>query len=554
MSTNSTLTKYRWLVCALLFLATTIIYIDRQIIALVKPTLDKQWGPDLAVTEIQDLPAFAARLQHPSDDLSAFLAGQLPPELVAQLAKLPASGPTPEFSTVLVTNLNAVIRGPSIYDEHRFAGVTLSPATRTLLDSSPKADALAWLNRFLLRDAYPQNVIKKTRWDYKQYGYITSLFQGAYAIGLLGFGWFIDRYGTKIGYATSIILWGIAAMSHGLVSGVVSLRWVRCFVGVSEAGNFPCAIKAVAHWFPRKERAYATTLFNSGANIGPVIAPAIIPPIILALGWRAPFIIVGLVGILWAAFWLWFYANDPSQHPGVGADELAYIKSDRDEVGNNQQKVPWRVLLRYPQTWSFIVAKFLTDPVWWFFLYFLPDYFNKTKNLDLKAIGFPLVALYLIVSVFAIGGGWLTSFLIRKGWDPSNARKVCMLGFAFCVVPVVFVKGAGLWGAVWLIGIAAGAHQAWSANLFTTVSDMFPKRAVASTVGLGGMAGSVGGLLFPLLAGRVLDSFKDKGNINLGYGILFGICAGAYLVAFGLNHLLAPKFAMITLADDQAKA
>jgi len=554
MSANNTLTKYRWLVCTLLFLATTIIYIDRQIIALVKPTLDKQWGPDLAVTEIQDFPALIARLQHPSDDLSTFLASQIPPDTASQLAKLPASGPTPELSALLVTNLNAIIRGPSIYDGHRFAGVALSPATRSLLDSSPQGDALAWLNRFLLHDAYPQLVIKKNVWDYKQFGYITALFQGAYAIGLLGFGWFIDRYGTKIGYATSITLWGISAMCHGLVTGVVSFRWVRIAVGGSEAGNFPCAIKAVAHWFPRKERAYATTLFNSGANIGPVIAPAIIPPIILALGWRAPFVIVGLVGILWAAFWLWFYANDPSQHRGVGAEELAYIKSDREEVGNNQQKVPWRVLLRYRQAWSFIVSKFLTDPVWWFFLYFLPDYFNKTKGLNLKTMGFPLVALYLIVTVFSISGGWLTNYLIRSGWGASKARKVCMLGFAFCVLPIVFVKGAGLWGAVWLIGIAGGAHQAWSANLFTTVSDMFPKRAVASMVGLGGMAGSVGGLLFPLFAGHLLDSFKDKGNVNLGYGILFAICAGAYLLAFGISHLLAPKFEMTTLADDQAKA
>ena len=429
------LTKYRWLICALLFVATTIIYIDRQILALVKPILDKEWG-----------------------------------------------------------------------------------------------------------------------WSYKEYALITSLFQGAYAVGLLGFGWFIDRYGTKIGYAVSIGLWGVAAMCHGLVGSVAGFRWVRIFVGVSEAGNFPCAIKAVAHWFPRKERAFATTLFNSGANIGPVVAPAIIPAIALAWGWRAPFIMAGLAGIVWVVVWMWIFSNDPSQHASVGAGELAHIKSDRDEAGSSTTKVRWRVLLQYRETWSFVAAKFLTDPVWWFFLYFLPDYFHTTKGLDIKKLGPPIIVLYLIVSVFSIMGGWLTNYLIQKGWGASKARKVCMLLFAFGVVPIVFVKFCGLWGAVCLIGLAGAAHQAWSANLFTTVSDMFPKRAVASTVGLGGMAGSIGGLLFPLMSGSLLDAFKAKGDINLGYGILFAICAGAYLVAFGVSHLLAPRFEMVQMNEDGTKA
>jgi ACS family hexuronate transporter-like MFS transporter len=550
---NSTLTKYRWLVCVLLFLATTIIYIDRQIIALVKPILDKQWGPEISLTELHDPVGFLARFKTPADDVSKYLVTRLSPEVQARLASLSTSAPAPEVVDAVITNLNSVIRGDSIYDVQRFAAVTLGPDTQKLLASSPKGDTLASLNRLLLRDAYPQNIPPKARWDYKQYGLITSLFQAAYAVGLLGFGYFIDRFGTRVGYAVSLALWSISAMCHGLVSSVASFRVVRVMVGGSEAGNFPCAIKAVAHWFPRRERAYATTLFNSGANIGPVIAPAVIPPIVLAFGWRAPFVLVGIVGVLWVAFWMWFYANDPADHRSVGADELALIKSDRDEVGNDQRKVQWRVLLRYPQTWSFIVAKFLTDPVWWFFLYFLPDYFHSTKGLDIKAMGLPLITLYLIVTVFSISGGWWSNFLIKRGWDPSNARKICMLAFALCVVPVIFVKGCGLWGAVGLIGLAAGAHQAWSANLFTTVSDMFPKRAVASTVGLGGMAGSIGGMLFPIVAGSLLDSFKDKGNVNVGYGILFAFCAGAYPLAFILNHLLARRFKMITLPDDLAK-
>ncbi len=550
-TTGGTLTKYRWLVCALLFVATTIIYIDRQILALVKPILDRQWGPMVNAGELQDLPAFTAQLKSQSEEISKYVDSRLSPELAKQLTEPATQSLTQAQTDTLVTNLNSIILGPSIYDEKRFAGVKLSSETESLLKSSQPDTSR--LNRLLLQDAFPGDIKKKAAWDYKQYGLVTSIFQGAYALGLLGFGWFIDRKGVKVGYAVSIALWGVAAMCHGLVTSVATFRWVRVFVGGSEAGNFPCAIKAVAHWFPRKERAYATSLFNAGANIGPVIAPAIIPPVALAFGWKAPFIIAGLTGLVWVAFWSWFYTNDPDKHRSVGTAELAYIKSDREETSGTVQKVPWRVLLQYREAWSFIVAKFLTDPVWWFFLYFLPDYFHSTKGLNIKAMGLPLVVLYLIVTVLSIAGGWMTNYLIQKGWGASKARKVCMLLFAFGVVPVVFVKFCGLWGAVCLIGLAGAAHQAWSANLFTTVSDMFPKRAVASTVGLGGMAGSIGGLLFPLLSGSLLDTFKAKGDINMGYGILFAICAGAYLVAFGLSHLLAPKFEMVTLADDQPK-
>ncbi len=423
------ITQYRWLICTLLFLATTINYIDRQILSLVKPILDQE---------------------------------------------------------------------------------------------------LHWTNT--------------------QFGLVNSAFQGAYAVGLLGFGWLVDKFGTKIGYSLSIAFWSTAAVCHAFVGSVTGFMGVRMFLGISESGNFPSAIKTVALWFPRKERAYATSLFNSGANVGAIVAPALVPFLVKQWGWKFPFIVAGLAGFVWLLFWTWLYAP-PDRHPQISQGELEHIRSDREAADTPGQGVSWLVLLRYPQTWSFVVAKFMTDPVWWFFLTWLPDYFNKTKGLDMKHLGAPLVVIYSIVTVLSIAGGWMTNYLVQCGWASNKARKTCMLLFALCVLPVLFIKGAGLWGAVCLIGLAAAAHQAWSANLFTTVSDMFPKRAIASVVGIGGMAGSIGGLMFPIGAGALLDKFAKTGDINAGYGILFGICAGAYVVAFFLNHLLAPRFEQIRLEE-----
>ena len=376
-------------------------------------------------------------------------------------------------------------------------------------------------------------------WTNEQFGMVNSAFQAAYAVGLLGFGWFIDRFGTKLGYAVSITFWSIAAMCHALVGSIAGFRWARMFLGVSEAGNFPAAIKTVAQWFPRQERAFATTLFNSGANVGAIIAPATIPFLAAVFGWRAAFVAAGLAGFIWLIAW-WLMYEAPERHARLSAAEREYITSDRADT--RTASVPWLELLRFRQTWSFIIAKFLTDPVWWFFLIWLPDYFNKTKGLDIKKLGLPLVTIYVIVTVLSIAGGWLANALVRRGWSNNRTRKTCMFLFALAVLPILLVKGAGLWGAVVLIGIAGAAHQAWSANLFTTVSDMFPKRTVASVIGLGGMAGSIGGILFPVYSGRLLDRFTASGEVNTGYAILFGICGAAYLLAFGLSHLCAPRF------------
>jgi MFS transporter, ACS family, hexuronate transporter len=422
--------RYRWLICALLFLATTINYIDRQILALLKPMLDTELG-----------------------------------------------------------------------------------------------------------------------WTNEQFGQVNAAFQGAYAVGLLLFGALIDRVGTKIGYAISIAAWSLAALGHALVGSVSGFMNARMALGLGEGGNFPSAIKAVALWFPKRERAYATALFNSGANVGAIVAPAVVPLVAFAFGWRAAFIGAGLIGFLWLLLWLPFY-DIPEKVRRLGAAELAHIRSDGPEQVT--RTLGWRRILGYRQAWAFILAKFMTDPVWWFFLIWLPDFFKKTRGLDLKKSWVHLVSIYAIVTVLSIAGGWLTGFLNRRGYTASRARKTGMLLYACLVLPILGVTSVGDWGAVVLIGIAGAAHQAWSANLFTTVSDTFPKSMVASVVGLGGMAGSIGGILFPLYSGKLLDRFTASGNVTAGYAVLFSICGSAYLIAFALNHLLAPRFEQIKVPDERA--
>jgi ACS family hexuronate transporter-like MFS transporter len=381
---------------------------------------------------------------------------------------------------------------------------------------------------------------EQLKWTNEEFGYVNSAFQGAYGIGLLAFGWFIDRYGTKVGYAVSIAAWSLAAFGHALVGSVGGFVVARIALGLGEGGNFPSAIKAVALWFPKRERALATSIFNSGTNVGAIIAPAIVPWIAFTWGWQAAFIAAGLAGFLWLFFWIPFY-NVPEKIKHLRQDELAHIRSDADDAGN-QEKIPWLRLLGYRQTWSFIIAKFLTDPIWWFFLIWLPDFFKQTRGLDIKTSWIYLVTIYVIVTVLSIIGGWVTGFLAKSGWTVTRARKTGMFIFALLVLPIYAVTSVGDWTAVLLIGLAGAAHQAWSANLFTTVSDMFPKRAVASVIGIGGMAGALGGMMFPVLTGKLLDAFKASGDITAGYAILFSICAFMYVVTFGIHHLLAPKF------------
>ncbi|MEI8293437.1 MAG: MFS transporter [bacterium] len=377
-------------------------------------------------------------------------------------------------------------------------------------------------------------------WTNEQFGWVNSLFQGAYAISYLGFGLFIDRFGTKIGYAVSIVAWSLAAAIHAVVNSIPGFALARIALGAGEGGNFPAAIKSVAHWFPVRERAFATTLFNSGANVGALLAPAIVPPLALAFSWHAPFLLAGIAGLVWVGFWLWLY-DEPEKSSRVSASELELIRSG--QAIESGQKLRWREIIGLRQTWAYLIPQILTAPVWWFFLIWLPDYFKVTRGMDLKTMGLPLVAIYGIVTVLSIGGGWATKWLASLGWSTTKTRRISLLVFACSVVPVASVSQLPVWGAVLLIGLAGGAHQAWSATLFTTVSDVFPKQAVASLVGLGGFAGSIAGMAFPIICGRVLDVMGSS-----GYGLLFGWCSVAYLIAFGFNALLCPRFEPLELS------
>jgi ACS family hexuronate transporter-like MFS transporter len=369
-------------------------------------------------------------------------------------------------------------------------------------------------------------------WSDVEYGYIVTGFQGAYALGLLVFGRLIDRYGTKVGYAVSITLWSVAAMGHALVTSVFGFGVARFALGLGESGNFPAAIKAVAEWFPKKERALATGIFNSGANIGAVVAPLVVPWLTMTYGWYGAFLATGALGFVWLVFWLRVYAR-PERHPRLSAGELRYIDSDRDEAAPT--RIPWAQLLGFRQTWAFVIAKFLTDPIWWFYLYWLPPFLHRSYGLTLTGLGLPLVAIYTMTSVGSVGGGWLSSRLIRRGWAINRSRKTVMLACALAVLPIVVASEvSSLWVAVLLIGLAAAAHQGWSANLFTTASDMFPKRAVGSVTGLGGMAGSVGGMLFAASAGWIIE-------LTGSYLPLFIMAGSAYILALVIMHLIVPR-------------
>ena len=334
-------------------------------------------------------------------------------------------------------------------------------------------------------------------------------------------------------------------MLHALVQSTFGFGVVRALLGIGEAGNFPTAIKTVAEWFPKKERALATGIFNSGTNIGAIVAPAIVPWIAVKYGWQQAFLWTGAIGFIWLLCW-WRFYQVPSQHKKLSAEEYAYIHSDDEPVLQATQRTPWLTLFGYRQTWAIIFGKLLTDPIWWFFLFWLPSYFSSVFHLSSEALGKPLIVIYSAAMVGSIGGGYLSSYLIQRGSKVFFARKLSLFIFACCVVPVVLANNnANLWQVVALISLASAAHQAWSANVYTLASDMFPKYAVSSVAGIGGMAGSVGGIIFPIVVGLLLDHYKVLGDISAGYRILFVICASMYLLAWGLVHVCAPKMEMV---------
>jgi ACS family hexuronate transporter-like MFS transporter len=370
-------------------------------------------------------------------------------------------------------------------------------------------------------------------WSEVDYGNIVASFNAAYAIGLLLAGRIMDRFGTKIGYSAALIFWSLAAMGHAIARSAFGFGVARAALGLGEAGNFPAAIKTVAEWFPKKERAFATGIFNAGTNVGAIIAPLTVPWIAINYGWRWAFIMTGAIGFLWLLFWIPMYSR-PEVHPRVSRAELAYIQSDPADPP--AAKIPWVKLVPHRQTSAFAIGKYMTDPVWWFYLYWIPNFLRQNHGLDLSTVGPPLIAIYLIADVGSVGGGWLSSTLIKRGWTINRARKTAMLICALAVTPIIFASNVkSLWVAVGLIGLAAAAHQGWSANLFTTASDMFPRRAVGSVVGFGGMSGAIGGATMAVATGYILES--TGGN----YRIVFLIAGSTYLLALLVIHLLAPR-------------
>lgn len=410
-------------------------------------------------------------------------------------------------------------------------------------------------------------------WSNTDYANIASVFQFTYAISMLFAGRIIDKLGTKRGYAWAIVIWSIGAVIHALAipigEGVSAvLGWIgivtvpvsilgfmfaRAVLGFGESGNFPAAIKATAEYFPKKERAFATGIFNSGTNVGAILAPLTVPWIYKHWGWEAAFLIIGAVGVLWLFFWLQFYEK-PEKQKKLSAAELAFINSDDAEsktavTDDKNEKVPWFRLLGYKQTWAFTFGKFMTDGVWWFYLFWLPAYLKDNYGIVDEKVMLPLTVLYSMTMFGSIGGGWFPMYFIRKGYGPYDGRMKAMLLIA--LIPLVVLAAPYLghisfWLPVILIGIGASAHQAWSANIFTTVSDMFPKKAVGSVVGIGGMAGGIGGVLVTKAGGALFDHYKALGHIETGYTIMFVFCAVAYLIAWMVMKALVPKYKLIT--------
>ena len=364
------------------------------------------------------------------------------------------------------------------------------------------------------------------------YGYIMASFQVAYAVGLLAAGRFVDKVGTRIGYMVIMAVWSLSAMGHALVNSMFQFAVARVFLGLGESGNFPAAIKTVAEWFPQSERSLATGIFNSGANVGAILAPLIVPWIALRYSWHAAFLVTGLFSATWILLWFNKYRK-PQDHPTLTGVELRHIY--QEAAAQMGPSVPWTKLLGFRQTWAFAIGKGLTDPIWWFFLFWLPDFFSKKYNLDLRHVGLPLIIVYTASSVGSIGGGWLPMPFRRFGLSAAGARLTAMLVCALAVLPIFMVSAVrSEWAAIAILSLAAAAHQGWSANIFTTASDMFPRSAVGSVTGIGGMAGSAAGSLFAIFVGYVLK-WTDS-----NYTILFMIAGSVYLIALAIINILAP--------------
>ena len=379
---------------------------------------------------------------------------------------------------------------------------------------------------------------KEIGWSQIEYSNIVTAFTAAYAIGLLLVGRMMDIFNTKKGYAASLTGWSFAAISHALAGSVFGFGIARFFLGFFEAGNFPAAVKTVAEWFPKKERAFATGLFNAGSNVGAILAPLVVPFIVSIWGWKEAFIITGAAGFIWLIFWFKYY-DTPDKSKYVSRVELEYIQSDPPDTHIN---IPWKRLIRYRGTWAFALGKLLSDPAWWFYLYWIPKFLNEKHGLTINEFAAPLIIIYLMADVGSISGGWLSSFFLKRGWSVNRSRKTAMFICAVSAVPIIFAsKVTNVWAVVSLLSLATAAHQGWSANLFTTVSDMFPRKAVASVVGMGGTFGAIGGMLIAKAAGFILE-------FTGSYFILFAIAGSLYLIAFLVINILIPEIKEVEIS------
>ena len=380
---------------------------------------------------------------------------------------------------------------------------------------------------------------KEFGWTEIDYSNIVFWFQTAYAAGLLIVGRLMDRLGTRKGFSLAVIFWSIAASIHALASSITGFSAARFALGIGESGNFPASIKTVAEWFPKRERALATGIFNAGTNVGVLVAAAAVPWITIRYGWKWAFILTGLVGFVWLIFW-WMIYRHPDNHPNLSAEERAIIQSDPPDP---PVRVPWARLVPHRQTWAVAVGKFMTDPIWWVYLFWLPDFLKRNYDIDLKSVALPLIIVYLIADVGSVAGGWLSSSMIKRGWSINRARKMTMLICAISVTPIVFAaKASNVWVAIFLVGLAAAAHQGWSANIYTIASDMFPRRTIGSVIGIGGMSGAIGGMLIAKVVGYILEWTGS-------YMPIFIIAASAYLVALFIIHLLAPDLEPAKLTE-----
>ncbi|WP_342657368.1 MFS transporter [Sphingomonas sp. NY01] len=396
------------------------------------------------------------------------------------------------------------------------------------------ATAINYVDRQMIGVLKP-TISAELGWSETTYADVIFWFQAAYAIGYLSFGRIVDLVGARIGYTIAFIIWTLGHTLCGFVGNAFQFSVARFILGVGESGNFPAGIKAVSEWFPARERAFATGVFNAGANVGAIITPLVVPIITVAYGWRMAFIVTGVVSLLWLVAWLALYRR-PREHPRLGAAELALIESDpADPV----TPISWGRLLRYRETWAFALGKFLIDPIWWLFLFWTPDFLAKTYNLDLLSFGPPLVVIYLISDLGSVAGGWSSSRLMKRGLSANAARKLTMLACAFLVMPIVFAQyTSNLWVAVGIVGLATAAHQAFSANLYTLPSDMFPRAAVGSVVGIGGTLGAIGGMMMAKFTGYILETTGS-------YAPIFAVAGSTYLIAIIVIHLLSPRLARV---------